>query len=75
MNDLIRHSVPLMFFRLTRPIFARSYITRYDGEASLRRGYTIDEMQRIANGAPKLRAHVREHFPYRMSIIGEKAAS
>jgi SAM-dependent methyltransferase len=72
MNDLVRHYVPLIFFRLTKPIFARSYITRHDGEASLRRGYTVEEMQHIVNGAPELQAHVREHFPYRMSIVGEK---
>lgn len=75
MNDLVRHYVPLVFFRLTKPIFARSYITRHDGEASLRRGYTINEMQRIVGQAPELRARVREHFPYRMSIVGEKQTS
>jgi hypothetical protein len=75
MNDLVRHYVPLIFFRLTKPIFARSYITRHDGEASLRRGYTADEMQHIVREAPELRAHVREHFPYRMSIVGEKQTS
>ncbi|HEX8237325.1 MAG TPA: methyltransferase domain-containing protein [Abditibacteriaceae bacterium] len=75
MNDLVRHYVPLVFFRLTKPIFARSYITRHDGEASLRRGYTLHEMQRIGGDAPELRACVREHFPYRMSIVGEKLNS
>jgi ubiquinone/menaquinone biosynthesis C-methylase UbiE len=75
MNDLVRHYVPLVFFRLTKPIFARSYITRHDGEASLRRGYTIDEMQRIVGQAPELQARVREHFPYRISIVGEKQTS
>jgi hypothetical protein len=75
MNDLVRHYVPLIFFRLTKPIFARSYITRHDGEASLRRGYTADEMQRIVREAPELRARVCEHFPYRMSIVGEKKSS
>jgi SAM-dependent methyltransferase len=75
MNDLVRHYVPLVFFRLTKPLFACSYITRHDGEASLRRGYTIGEMQRIVCEGPELRAVVREHFPYRMSIVGEKQTS
>ena len=70
MNDLVRHNIPLVFFRLTRPVFARSYITRHDGEASLRRGYTAAEMKQIV--APIEGAQVREHFPFRMSIVCEK---
>lgn len=70
MNDLVRHYVPLIFFRLTKPVFARSYITRHDGEASLRRGYTTEEMRHIV--APIHGACVREHFPFRMSIVCEK---
>ena len=71
-NDLVRHYVPLIFFRLTAPIFARSYITRHDGTASILRGYTTAEMRRIvaALGLPGIT--VRDHFPYRMSIVGKK---
>lgn len=75
MNDLVRHFAPLVFFRLTRPVFARSYITRHDGEASLRRGYTLSEMQRIIEEARLPGARVRSHFPFRMSIVREKAAT
>ncbi len=74
MNDLVRHMTPLIFFRLMRPVFARSYLTRHDGEASLRRGYTPDEMQRIVGQTQLPRACVRSHFPFRMSIIREKEA-
>jgi ubiquinone/menaquinone biosynthesis C-methylase UbiE len=73
MNDLVRHLVPLVFFRLTKPVFARSYITRHDGEASLRRGYTTEEMKRIV--APIRGACLQEHFPFRMSIVCEKCDS
>jgi hypothetical protein len=73
MNDLVRHMVPLVFFRLTRPIFARSYITRHDGEASIRRGYTTQEMRRIVADCELPAIEVREHFPYRMSIVGDKS--
>ena len=71
-NDLVRHYVPLLFFRLTAPIFARSYITRHDGTASILRGYTTAEMRRIiaATGLPAVT--VRDHFPFRMSVVGEK---
>lgn len=67
MNDLVRAYVPLWFFRLTRPIFARSYLTRHDGEASLRRGYTPSEMARIVKGIDNACVHC--HFPYRMSVV------
>lgn len=72
MNDLVRHLTPLVFFRLTRPIFARSYLTRHDGEASLRRGYTAHEMQRIVGQTQLPGMCVRRHFPFRMSIVREK---
>ncbi len=70
-NDLVRHNVPLWFFRLTRPIFARSYITRHDGAASLRRAYTTAEMREIVCGSSVQKAVVREHFPFRLSIVNE----
>ncbi|HVF84562.1 MAG TPA: methyltransferase domain-containing protein [Abditibacteriaceae bacterium] len=75
-NDLVRHRVPLWFFRLTRPVFARSYITRHDGEASLRRGYTVEEMQNIVRQSPVLpvsQTPVRAHFPFRMSLLRDKS--
>ncbi len=77
MNDLVRHYVPLVFFRLTRPIFARSYVTRHDGEASLRRGYTVQEMRAIIAQAAQADAlfrdvRVAQHFPFRMSLVREK---
>lgn len=52
MNDLERHGLPLWFFRTTRPIFARSYITRLDGTASIRRAYTLHEMESIVQEIP-----------------------
>ena len=70
MNDLVRHIAPLLFFKTTWPIFARSYLTRHDGAASLRRGYTVQEMQQIV--APINGAAVRAHFPFRLSITRQK---
>jgi len=71
-NDLVRHYVPLLFFRLTWPVFARSYITRHDGTASILRGYTVQEMQQVVDTSGLSHVTVRGHFPYRMSVIGEK---
>lgn len=71
-NDLVRHHVPLVFFRLTRPIFARSYLTRHDGEASIRRGYTLQEMQHLLTEGGLAQVQVKGHFPYRMSLTHRK---
>ena len=73
-NDLVRHRLPLWFFRLTRPFFARSYITRHDGEASIRRAYTLAEMQRLVKDSP-MSIEVREHFPFRISLTHHKLSS
>jgi ubiquinone/menaquinone biosynthesis C-methylase UbiE len=70
-NDLVRHGLPLAFFRMTGPIFARSYLTRLDGAASIRRAYTVEEMREIVKQKyPSVR--VRGHVPYRLSIVREK---
>ena len=66
MNDLERHGLPLWFFRTTWPIFARSYITRLDGTASIRRAYTLNEMREIMREIPAIK--VERKFPFRLCI-------
>lgn len=70
-NDLVRHPLALAFFRMTGPVFARNYLTRHDGAASIRRAYTVAEMQSILRREFPA-ARVRGHFPYRLSIVREK---
>ena len=72
MNDLVRSYVPLVFFRFSAPIFARSHLTRHDGVASIRRSYTVEEMRRIVEKSDLTGAKVRSHFPYRLSIERRK---
>ncbi|HEX8464385.1 MAG TPA: methyltransferase domain-containing protein [Abditibacterium sp.] len=67
-NDTVRDLIPLAFFRLSAPIFARSYLTRFDGAASILRAYTAEEMREIVASSGVL-ADVKEHFPYRMSVV------
>ncbi len=67
-NDTVRDAVPLAFFRVTAPIFATSYLTRYDGAASIRRAYTAPEMRAIVSSSG-VAAQVSEHFPYRLSVV------
>ena len=64
MNDLERHGLPLWFFRTTWPVFARSYITRLDGTASIRRAYTLHETRNIIREFEN--AKVGRRFPFRL---------
>ncbi len=68
MGDIVRDAVPLWFFRLVRPVFARSFLTRLDGQTSLYRAYTPREMREITHS---LGCRVEAYFPYRMNIIWE----
>lgn len=70
MNDIVRGYVPLWFFRLVRPVFATSTLTRHDGEASLRRAYTLQEMQQMCCALPGV--EVRPYFPFRMCVVLHK---
>lgn len=71
-NDVVRDYIPLVFFRLTAPIFARSYLTRHDGAASILRAYTQSEMAQIARESGISHIEVREQFPYRLSVVRRK---
>jgi 2-polyprenyl-3-methyl-5-hydroxy-6-metoxy-1,4-benzoquinol methylase len=68
-NDLIRHRVPYWFARLTGPLLATSYLTRYDGPASVLRGFTIAEMAAMAERAGLRQVSLRRRFPYRLSLV------
>jgi ubiquinone/menaquinone biosynthesis C-methylase UbiE len=70
-NDTVRDNVPLAFFRLTAPVFAKSYLTRYDGAASILRAYTVEEMREVVESSG-VKAEVKEHFPYRLSVVHHK---
>ena len=70
MNDMVRAYVPLWFFRLTRPIFTRSYLTRFDGQASIYRSYTLEELQGAVGELPEMR--VSPLFPYRQGLLWER---
>lgn len=68
-NDLIRDLVPYWFARLSGPLLATSYLTRYDGPASVLRGFTVREMAGLAERAGLRQARVRRHFPYRLAMV------
>ncbi|MEO8607914.1 MAG: methyltransferase domain-containing protein [Chloroflexota bacterium] len=72
MSDIVRGRLPFIGFKLSQPIFARSFLTRYDGAASIRRAYTPDELRQLAQSAGLSKARVYQHFPWRMTLVAEK---
>jgi ubiquinone/menaquinone biosynthesis C-methylase UbiE len=69
-NDLERHWLPLLFVRLSAPIFARSYLTRHDAPASVRQAFRPEELRRLALEAGLRRPVVRRHRPwFRLSLV------
>lgn len=74
MSDTQRGQLPLIAFRLLQPVFARSYITRFDGAASVRRAYTPAEFRALALEAGLENVRVFRHFPFRMTLTADKTA-
>jgi SAM-dependent methyltransferase len=76
-NDLIRHPLHLALVYAGFPLM-RSYVSRVDGVASVRRSYVPDEMRKILasaspNGsAPRL--EISRHYLFRMGVIVWKRA-
>lgn len=67
-TDTRRHYAPLLFVRFISALRLVGRITRSDGPGSVRRGYTVDEAQRIANGVGR----VMKFFPFRFAIVVHK---
>ena len=70
LNDLVRDRLPYLFFRMSAPVFARSRLTRHDGEVSIFRAYTPSEMRAILADAGLGSARVyTQGLYYRMTVI------
>ena len=68
-NDLVRHPLHLALV-YAGFAFMRSYVSRVDGVASVRRAYTPDEMRKIvADGQPQRRIDILRHYLFRMGVI------
>lgn len=71
-HDLRRHFLHLAMSYIGQPIY-RSRITRHDAVASVRRAYTVNEVQEILKpvvGAGNL--EIKRSFLYRMGVIAWK---
>jgi ubiquinone/menaquinone biosynthesis C-methylase UbiE len=75
-NDLIRHPVHLALVYAGFPLM-RSYVSRVDGVASVRRAYVPEEMLRILSDGVKRaeKVEVSRHYLFRMGVIVWKAVS
>ena len=73
-NDLIRHPLHLMLVYAGFPLM-RSYVSRVDGVASVKRAYTPEEMgQMVSRGVEaEDRVEVSTHYLFRMGVIVWKA--
>jgi ubiquinone/menaquinone biosynthesis C-methylase UbiE len=69
-NDLVRHPLHLALVYAGFPLM-RSYVSRVDGVASVRRAYVPEEMRRIlSNGhKPARKIEISRHYLFRMGLI------
>jgi hypothetical protein len=74
-NDLIRHPVHLALVYAGFPLM-RSYVSRLDGLASVRRAYVPDEVKGILSSSlePAVRLEISRHFLFRMGVIAWKTS-
>lgn len=68
-NDTRRHYIPLLFITLLGAIRIVGRITRFDGPASVRRAYTIDEALGVARRTAAARVEAVRAFPFRFGIV------
>ena len=68
-NDLERHVLPWWFIQYAP--FARNYVSRLDGAASVQRAFTREELAALAERAGFRRFRVRKHVPFRLSLVVE----
>ncbi|MFB3915747.1 MAG: methyltransferase domain-containing protein [Terriglobales bacterium] len=67
-NDLRRSLLSLALVYAGFPLF-RSWITRHDGPASVRRAYTADEMHALLSQTHAARVELSPHYLFRMGAI------
>ena len=67
-NDLIRSRLHLALVYAGLPLF-RSRLTWHDALASVKRGYTPDEMREMLKGIPAAQVTLSRHYLYRMGVV------
>lgn len=70
-HDLIRHPLHLALAYAGFPLY-RSRITRHDAPASVRRAYTVQEMQDMLQSSGAARLEIETYYLFRMGVIAWK---
>jgi len=70
-NDIVRDPIHLGLVYLSLPLY-RSHFTHHDAPASVRRAYTVAEIQEILERTTAARIEVRRHPLYRMAAMAWK---
>ena len=74
-NDLVRHPMHLALVYAGFAVM-RSYVSRVDGLASVRRAYVPDEMRQILTSVdPAHKIEISRHFLFRMGVIAWKGSA
>jgi ubiquinone/menaquinone biosynthesis C-methylase UbiE len=68
-NDTRRNYLPLLFVRLLGALHLVGRITRFDAPASVLRGYTLDEAERVAEGTTARVKKVVRFYPFRFGLL------
>lgn len=71
-SDLVRSFPNLVMVSLASQILTRSPVVHFDGIASVKAAFTLDEMKAFAEQAGMKGAVVYEHFPCRMMLVWKK---
>jgi hypothetical protein len=72
-NDLVRHPLHLALVYAGFPLL-RSYVSRVDGVASVRRAYVPEEMREAFVSIPTMRTtEISRHYLFRMGVIAWKS--
>jgi 2-polyprenyl-3-methyl-5-hydroxy-6-metoxy-1,4-benzoquinol methylase len=67
-NDLLRSPVNLFFVTVATRLFSNSAVVQFDGPASVRAAYTLQEMHDMARSAGLTDFKLSEHFPCRLLL-------
>lgn len=70
-NDLVRHPLHLALAYAGYAIY-RSPITRHDSVASVRRAYTVNEIEGMLRQTKAAQVEIKTFFPFRMGVIAWK---
>jgi hypothetical protein len=67
-NDLVRNPIHLCLVYLSLPLY-RSHLTHHDAPASVRRAYTVEEMDEMLRQSAAAMVEIERYPLFRMGAI------